>query len=1122
MKTLFQKIINSLIERKQSPSPIVQNPKPIKSIKLNNYSKIQSHDKPFIINSIINPEYCIKILNYWLDSELFDIPECPMDKKGVMSQAATLFEQEWGEEANLKYRKKEINFTSTSRLVIMFQCHRANYILEKDEHHPNYIPPRTYLISQAMIPIWDEKEEIIRWKLSEDNEDLNINIAIMRTLYRKCSSSIPNNMSLSEWISARKDTIDALLNNFLIPKENEKNFTTKELAERIKKINRQLATEFWPDTKSQQYMNIHTQPIDSQHEYKDDSPYYDPNKGILTFKWRFCFYPETNENTQLGPFFVKDIENIIKKIKENGAENALSLPLYKYLTGSPKQFILDNAVNAAEIYQPLTKKCIKGRWPENPDYGLSLLQTVAVNIASNKKNNPIVAVNGPPGTGKTTLLKDIIAQNFVQRTEKLLEYYNQDLKSFYSEKTIKAILDHSIIVASSNNKAVENISRELPSLSKISAEYQPHIHHFKQIVQDDDWGIFCAVLGNNENRKIFKDKLNKLKDHLTNLNDHYQIQYLFFSLKKSGRENASNIISRFIHSWIKQDKLIPLINEIKISSAYKKFNLFFKPFCEKLNNIFNQEITINHFSEDWKNLNDKQWDYLLEGLDLLKRQWFAKKLATTAINKKLEKAKVEYLQAQLDFSNMEEDIAQHKFNKWKLEPIKHLLNNSAYTPKANETEEQAESRIQMSSPLGSKEANHCRTNLFIKALALNEAIIEITANELENSDWENLFSLIDGQLITQEIQPNHDKLWALLFLFFPVLSTSLASVENQFKLMQKTAGFGTAMFDEAGQAVNYHVIGLLQRCKQAIFVGDPIQLEPIVKTPPNIDHSIARDFIQISDQDKHTYWGDYYLITQSSAQSLADRACNYIANIGNRTVGIPLLVHRRCTEPMFSIANKIAYDGKMILATQPCSWKNISSGWINIEETINQVKTTGYANKTETKQAFELIKFLCKEYPEMVKGGVYIITPFTKMRHTLQKHWDQLSKQPENHDWLKMAVGKDATDFRSFRNENIGTVHTFQGKEASTVLLCTAASKLRKNEGGIKWVNSKPNLINVAVTRAKHHLFILGNGNDWSMGNISKELQINNMKYYPSLKYLMDPTLPIIEKSESDKLEKFF
>jgi len=198
---------------------------------------------------------------------------------------------------------------------------------------------------------------------------------------------------------------------------------------------------------------------------------------------------------------------------------------------------------------------------------------------------------------------------------------------------------------------------------------------------------------------------------------------------------------------------------------------------------------------------------------------------------------------------------------------------------------------------------------------MNEAMLENAASQFSKL-WEPLEQLIDGYLQTQEATPEHQQLWSLLFLFFPVVSTSLSSVENQFKLMQQPGGFGLVMIDEAGQAVNYHVTGLLQRSRQAIFVGDPIQLEPVVTMPPSIDLEIAEDFIPISNKDGEHRWGDSYLVSRSSDQSIADNAGQYMAKIGDRKVGIPLLVHRRCTEPMFSVANKIAYGGRMVLASR--------------------------------------------------------------------------------------------------------------------------------------------------------------------------------------------------------------
>jgi len=57
---------------------------------------------------------------------------------------------------------------------------------------------------------------------------------------------------------------------------------------------------------------------------------------------------------------------------------------------------------------------------------------------------------------------------------------------------------------------------------------------------------------------------------------------------------------------------------------------------------------------------------------------------------------------------------------------------------------------------------------------------------------------------------------------------------------------------------------------------------------------------------------------------------------------------------------------------------------------------------------------------------------------------------------------------------NIGTVHTFQGKEAPIVFFVLGADK--KCIGAANWAvgTDNPNIMNVAVTRAKEEFYIIG------------------------------------------------
>ena len=70
-------------------------------------------------------------------------------------------------------------------------------------------------------------------------------------------------------------------------------------------------------------------------------------------------------------------------------------------------------------------------------------------------------------------------------------------------------------------------------------------------------------------------------------------------------------------------------------------------------------------------------------------------------------------------------------------------------------------------------------------------------------------------------------------------------------------------------------------------------------------------------------------------------------------------------------------------------------------------------------------------------------------------------------------------DASAWPRERIGTVHTVQGREAEAVILVLGAPLPAQN-GARKWAGGLPNLLNVAVTRAKEAVYIVGNRELWS------------------------------------------
>ncbi|HBY0346967.1 TPA: viral (Super1) RNA helicase, partial [Klebsiella pneumoniae subsp. pneumoniae] len=64
-----------------------------------------------------------------------------------------------------------------------------------------------------------------------------------------------------------------------------------------------------------------------------------------------------------------------------------------------------------------------------------------------------------------------------------------------------------------------------------------------------------------------------------------------------------------------------------------------------------------------------------------------------------------------------------------------------------------------------------------------------------------------------------------------------------------------------------------------------------------------------------------------------------------------------------------------------------------------------------------------------------------------------------------------------FRMDRTGTVHKTQGKEATVVILVLGGNI--KSQGAKAWAAEKPNLLNVAVSRAKQRIYVIGERALW-------------------------------------------
>lgn len=162
--------------------------------------------------------------------------------------------------------------------------------------------------------------------------------------------------------------------------------------------------------------------------------------------------------------------------------------------------------------QSQSSECVKPVFWDGSYTAEYAINEKQMRVVSAYQNTQLLSVNGPPGTGKTTVLKEIIANNIVKKTKDLLGAWDTPWRSIGSGKQqvyispFHGTCNYSMVVTSTNNKAVDNIGidllKEVDYFSEIASE-----HGYK--------GILCARLGKIKNLDRFRDEaLNPLIEFL--------------------------------------------------------------------------------------------------------------------------------------------------------------------------------------------------------------------------------------------------------------------------------------------------------------------------------------------------------------------------------------------------------------------------------------------------------------------------------------------------------------------------------------------------------------------------------------------------------------------------------
>ncbi len=354
---------------------------------------------------------------------------------------------------------------------------------------------------------------------------------------------------------------------------------------------------------------------------------------------------------------------------------------------------------------------------------------------------------------------------------------------------------------------------------------------------------------------------------------------------------------------------------------------------------------------------------------------------------------------------------------------------------------QAYEDLQMSNPWFDEAYRVMQSKLFAMALRVRKQFLYENRKNVKAA-----LSIWKRQHEYLERKPVIVAAWNWMNMIIPVISSTFAS----FSRMCKNLGaetLGHLFIDEAGQALPQAAVGAIYRSRHVMVVGDPQQIKPVLTLDSNILYMLGRHF-GVTEK---------YLSASASVQTLVDAASQYgfyrkQDKSEDSWVGIPLWVHRRCRYPMFTISNMISYDGLMVQGMK----KYGKTGWFDVGGMAND-KYVEAQGEFLLQKLREMIAKNPKIIDKKEKDVVYVITPFSNVAY-------QLSKKLQKIHFTRYDEYEKPT--------NVGTVHTFQGKEAPIVFFVLGADQ--QSSGAARWAVDEANIMNVAATRAKEEFYIIG------------------------------------------------
>lgn len=758
-------------------------------------------------------------------------------------------------------------------------------------------------------------------------------------------------------------------------------------------------------------------------------------------------------------------------------------------------FIKDNtSLNSNTLIESYISKRSKGiEFVERPfvggffDFPVSKGQSIAISEVV-EGDREIVSVQGGPGTGKTTLILSVIASLLTKRAISIAKGDDTD-NGFY-------------LVTSFTNKAVENVA------NIIESEYGSKFTNWLYI-----------QLGNREKRTLASKRIQAFHDQIST--EHFdrslyeKLKAFLVSAEASIKSSSTSIEENEI-TFSPQEKntLIGLgysgsfdSKSVKehvlkitkteaggVSSATSSINYSIKSDRRNIEKLSINKIIIDRKMSFYQELIatypsvDKNIVYGRAPLSScppkghsVPSKMSAWRKLTHLICRILNKKSVSHSMEDLDVYRNEvkvDDIIKEKG----IEPFDICLQKlHALNQRIEKLEKRLERKKYLREIIRKLSSSTSEYSSLEKSrlvnVADNKSIFEASLHFIHQHMLKNKTDISDSILSWDSVlqgkgtenhnyHNNFSQFISYVSLPFPVLCCTLSSLGNIFDKSESTfindKPFEIAICDEAGMVPIYCMPSILMRSKKALVIGDQKQLPPIISIDKNrIQEFMARH--KLHDE------GGIYSPTLSSAFQRS--AFAYVSNFSDIGESVILDEHRRC-QPAISkcfidiggytnVSNHTPdLDDEDLLIYQKISQSEIA---------FLDVSGKGNGRRNCNIAEIERISRLLDEMEDCgidIRSQVGIITPFQNQSALLLNEF-------------RKKLG------HSINSKKIGTVHAFQGSEFDIIILSLVAFN---DSFHVQFISNSPNLLNVAVSRAKNRLIVVGDKDFISnqKGNLGK------------------------------------